>query len=138
MLGTNLSTTLSNVTITNTISFLQISQPIFSIQWVHLQRCRVDIMTRTNKIIMQMMITQHMTDILAQKALNTLTKFLYTIDIFLLHFPSSIFKIRRSRTKLLDLLLNLVIPRNVCHKILNVRKSTHRLNSHRFIKWQII
>jgi len=77
------------------------------------------------------------TNILAKKTLDALSKFLNAIDIVLLHSPGSIWRIRWSRLEFPDLFLYPEIPRYVRDQIFDHRKSLHRLDGDWFIDRQI-
>ena len=76
------------------------------------------------------MLAQHVADILAQKTLDALAKFLHAVDVRLRHAPRAIGCIGRTGLELLDLLFHPEIPRDVGHQIADQRKGFHRLDSH--------
>jgi hypothetical protein len=57
---------------------------------MHFERGDIDQISRPNELFMHAMIAQHVTNILAKKTLDALSKFLNAIDILLLHSPGSI------------------------------------------------
>src|SRR5215813_1294547 len=65
-----------------------------------------------------------MADILAEKTLNALAKFLNAIHVALIHFPLDIFLGLKGR----DLFIDLVVPRNVGDEILDDWKRFERRN----------
>src|SRR5262245_6144233 len=76
-------------------------------------------------------IAKYMANILAKIALDTLTKFLYAINIGLVHPPRAILSVRCSRIELFDAFLDLEVPTNIRDQVLDRRKRPHRLDGHR-------
>ena len=95
------------------MGFAQFRYPIFGIERVHLQGGRVNQETRPDKAIVHLMIAQYVADILTKKTLDAFPKLLHPIDIFLLHSPGPVRRIRRTRFKFLDLLFHPKIPRHI-------------------------
>src|SRR5258708_35356080 len=104
---------------------------------MHLEGGGINQETRPDESIVQLMVAQNMTSILAKKSFDALPEFLHPIDVLLLHAPGAVGRIRRSRPELFDLLLDLKIPRNIGNQILHQRERFHWLNRDRLLDWQI-
>jgi len=70
---------------------------------------------------MQLVFSQHMTNILAKKTFDAFTELLHAVDIFLCHPPCSIGCIGRAGFELLNFFLDFEIPGNVCHQVPDMR-----------------
>src|ERR1700730_11744962 len=103
---THLRAALSYVAQSETEFILEQFSSRETIERMHLQPGNANEETRAAKLFLLVVIAQNMTNILAKKTLDALTKFLYSIDIALIHFPSDI----GARSKRWDLLVNLIIP----------------------------
>src|SRR5437773_2681161 len=66
-----------------------------------------------------------MTNVLAEETLNALAEFLNAVNVFLLHSPIRASFGLESR----NLLVDLVIPRNICDQVFDHRERLHRQNS---------
>jgi hypothetical protein len=76
------------------------------------------------------MLAQNVADILAEKALDALAKFLYAVDISLVHLPLD----AGPRLEGWDLLIDPEIPGDVSHQILDDRERFHRKDGDGLIK----
>src|SRR2546422_234423 len=103
---------------------------------MHFQRGDMDEKAGTDEFRMLVMIAQNMADILAEVALDTFAEFLNAIDILLSHAPGSVGGVGCTRFEGLDLFLDLKIPGNIGHQILEWRKSLHWLDSDRLVERQ--
>src|SRR5580698_7539702 len=79
----------------------------------------------TAKFFLLMVVTQNVAHILAKEAFNALAKFLYAINIPLVHLPLD----ASTRLKRWNLLIYSEIPGDVSNKILDHGKSLHRKES---------
>ena len=86
---------------------------------------------------MLVMISQDMTDVLAEKALNALAKFLDAFNIFLIHVPRTIFVVGFAGLELFDLLLDPIVPRDIRDEVFHDRERLHRLDRDRFVGVQV-
>jgi hypothetical protein len=93
--------------------------------------------SRSNKVIVLVVIAQNVAHVLAQKALNALAKFLNAIDIFLHYRPRAVRIVGRTWSERFDFLLNAIIPRNVGDQVTNRRKRSHRFHAHRLVQIQL-
>jgi hypothetical protein len=75
-------------------------------------------------------------NILAEIALDALSKFLHPFDILLGDTPSAIFGVGRARFELRNMLFYLVIPRDVSDQVFYVGKRLHWFNGNRRIEWE--
>src|SRR5207302_11020665 len=108
----NLGATLRNVAVTNPLRFGEFLDPALRIERMHLQRRHINEEARPDKVVMLVMLAQHVTYVLAQKAFDAFSKFLHAVHIFLLHAPASIRRVGRARLEFLDLFLDPEISRN--------------------------
>src|SRR5215470_14932217 len=83
---------------------------------------------------MHVVLAQHMANVLAEVAFDTLAKFLHSFDIRLGDAPRAIGSVGRPRLEFRDALLYFVIPRHVGDQVFYVRKCLHRLNRNRLIQ----
>jgi hypothetical protein len=134
---TNFGAAFRDVAVTDPLSVSQVLQPIFGIERMHFQRGHVNQKTRPDEFVVHLMIAQHMANVLAEKTLDALPKFLNAIDVGLLHPPRPIRRIRRARTERLDSTLHQKIPRDVCDQVFQDRERLHRFDRDRPIERQI-
>jgi hypothetical protein len=73
----------------------QFLDPILRVERMHLQRGRINQKSWSNESIVHLMIPQNVANVLAKKTFDAFPEFLYSIDVFLLHPPRSIRRIRR-------------------------------------------
>ena len=86
----------------------------------------------TDKFIVFVVVTQDMADVLTQITFDALTKFLDTLDIFLMHRPTAILIVRLTRFERFDFFFDSIVERNVRHQVLHQRERSHRLDSNWF------
>src|SRR5438128_12514136 len=67
---------LGDVAQPDAVGILELARAIHGVQRMHLERGGVDQMARADKPVEQLMLAKHVTDVLAQKALDALSKFL--------------------------------------------------------------
>src|SRR5439155_8491212 len=115
VLRTDIGAALRDVAIPDSERLLQFRQTIRRIQWMHFKRRNVHEKTWPDELVVQMVLAQHVANVLAQIALDAFAKLLNPIDVSLLHAPGAIGRIRLARLKRLDLLLHSKIPGNVRH-----------------------
>src|SRR5712671_4150473 len=65
-------------------------------------RRRVEEEPGPDELIEQLMVAQHVADVLAEKALDALAEFLHAFDVGLKHAPRAVRRIGRPRRKRLD------------------------------------
>ena len=88
-------------------------------------------MARSDELVEQPVLAQHVADVLAEKAFNALAELLDPLDVHLGHAPRAVGGIGRPRLKAPDALLGAEVPRDVGHEILDRRQRAHRLHRHR-------
>ena len=66
-------------------------------------------------MLLFVVLAKYMADVLAQETFNALAKLLNAINVFLVHLPIHSGAWMEGG----DFLVDLVIPRNVCHQVLN-------------------
>src|SRR5207247_8661251 len=81
--GANLRATFCDIAIADPLLVSQFIDTILGIERMHLERSDVNQKARPNKLFVHLVVAQHMADVLAKKAFDTFTEFLYTIDILL-------------------------------------------------------
>ena len=116
--------------------FAQIGDTIRGIERIHLQRGGIDQESRTDELVVHVVIAQHVAHVLAQEALDALAEFLHTIDVGLLHAPGTVGGVGLARHEFLDLFLDLVVPGDVRDQILDEGERLHRLDRDRLIHGQ--
>ncbi len=98
---------------------------------MHLKRGIVNIVARTGIPVKELVIAQHMTDVLTEIAFDALAEFLHAINVRLRHTPRSIRHFGLARSEGSDALFDLEVPRDIGDEIFNERKGLHRLNGDR-------
>src|SRR5947209_7157556 len=85
---------------------------------MHLQRSYSYKEPWTRKLLLLVMVAQHVADVLTKETFNAFAELLHTIDIPLIHLPLD----SGVRLKRRDPLVHLVVPRHVRHQVLDHRK----------------
>src|SRR5688500_17504509 len=134
----DLRAALGDVAVPDRLAVLQVLEPVLGVERVHLERRRIDEVAWTAELRVFVVVPEHMTDVLAQEALDALPEFLHAIDVLLLHPPRAVRRIGFPRRELPDLLLDLEVPRHVGHEVANVRECAHRLHCDRLVGRQLI
>src|ERR1700730_4904679 len=99
---------------------------------MHFQSRYTNEETRPSKVFELIVIAQDVADVLAKKALDALAELLHAIDVVLIDLP-----IRAgTRTERRDLLIYLIVPRNIGDEILQDRERLHGEDFDRLIQWQ--
>ena len=96
---------------------LQFRDAIGGIERVHLERGRVGQKSRTDELVMQLVVAQDVAHILAEKTLDALAEFLHPIDVRLPHAPGAICRVSRAWLERRDGLLHPEIPGDVGDEI---------------------
>ena len=99
VLGTNLGAALCDVAVADAATVLELVGSIEDIQRMHFQLGCVHKQPGPHELLVQMMVAENVTDILAEEALDALAEFLYAVDIGLLHAPGSVGCIGRTRSE---------------------------------------
>src|SRR5580692_5000261 len=97
VLRANLGAALGDVAIPDPVLLPQIRHAILGINRIHLQLRSVNQESRPDKFVEQLMIPQDVANVLAEKALDALAKFLRAVDIGLIHAPRPIRRVRLAR-----------------------------------------
>jgi hypothetical protein len=129
-LRTHLRAALGDVAVADAVIVLQIGSAVEGVERMHLELSRVNQEPRSDELLVQLMIAQDVTDILAEKALDAFSEFLHPVRVRLLHAPGPIGSVRRARRELPDPLLGPEVGRDIGHQIADKRKSTHGLDGH--------
>src|SRR5918995_634924 len=79
--GTNLGAALGDVAVPDTLGPPKVSHPVLHIQRMHFQCGHMDQEAGTDELLVQMVVAEHVADILAEKALDALAKLLHPVDI---------------------------------------------------------
>src|SRR4030065_1250731 len=97
---------------------------------MHLQTGDSNQKAGTDELGMFIMISQDVTNTLAQKTFDTFSELLDPVNILLLHSPGSVW-FRWLRSKRRNGFVNFIIPGDICDQILDNRKGLHRLHCNR-------
>jgi len=134
VLGAYLCAAFCDVAIADPMSVLQFLRSVLGVERVHLKGGRVNEKPWADKLCMFLVISKHVTHILAQETLDTFAKFLHAVDVFLHHSPRTVLGVGLTRLEFLDPLFDLVVPTHVRDQVLYRRKRTHRLDGYRLRK----
>ena len=110
------------------LEFLRRFDSIFDVDGVHIERRCINEQARADEFLMQVMLPQHMANILAQEAFNTFVELLDAVNILLDHPPRALRKVRVAWFEGLDFFLGFIVPGNVGDQVFNQRKRPHRLH----------
>src|SRR5712691_4352216 len=80
-LGTHRGAAFRDVAVAHALRVLEVGGAVLDIERMHLERRRVDEVSRTDELLVELVFPQHMTDILAEEALDALPEFLDPIDV---------------------------------------------------------
>src|SRR5262249_15279596 len=127
--GANFGTAFGYVAKANARLIFHEGGAVHGIELVHLQPGKTHEKARTHKGVLAIVITQNVANVLAEEALDTLAKFLDGLDIFLVDDPLRI----RLRGKRHDSFVDLEVPGDICHQVLDHRKRLDRLDSDLFV-----
>src|SRR5439155_6018847 len=92
---------------------------------------RVHQVARAHELLVQVMVAQHVADVLAEEALDALPELLDPVHVLLLHPPGAVGRVGRARGERADLPLDPEVPAHVGDQVLVVRKGAHRLDGDR-------
>src|SRR4029079_12172132 len=120
-LRTDLRAALRDVAVADPVRLAQLGDAVLGVQRVHLQRRRVDQEARPDELLVLVVVAKHVADVLAQEALDALAELLHALDVFLLHAPGPVGRVRLPRLEGLDLLLHAEVPRHVRHQVADRR-----------------
>src|SRR5205814_1003770 len=107
---TNFRATLRDVAVANALSVAQLIYAILGIERMHLESGDVNQKARSDKFVVLVMVPQDVANVLTKKALYAFPEFLHAVDVLLLHPPTAVRRVRRSRFEALDLFLHFEIP----------------------------
>src|ERR1700730_16945913 len=88
---------------------------------MHLKRGDAYEEPRSTKLFLLAVVTQDVADVLAKEALDALTKFLYAVDVRLVHLPLGV----RARLKRRNLLIDSEVPGDVGDQVFDHGKGFH-------------
>src|SRR6266480_6515662 len=88
---------------------------------MHLQSSHSHKKARSSKLLVLIVLAQHVTNVLAEEAFNAFAEFLYPVYVLLPHLPVGSGAWLEWRNFLVDL----VIPRHICDQIFDHRKRLH-------------
>src|SRR4051812_15596417 len=137
VLRTHLGAALGDVAIANAVTFLELVPAVEDVERMHLELRRVDEQARSHELLVEMVIAQDMTYVLAKEALDAFPEFLDPVRIRLSHAPGAIGRIRRPRREFPDSLLRPEVRGNVGNEILDRRKGAHRFYRHRLVQIEL-
>src|SRR5579875_865048 len=124
LLRADLGAALGNVAEAQPSVILEELCPVERIERVHLQPGHAHEEAGAGENILAIVIPQHVADVLAEEALDALAELLDALDVLLHEGPVGI----RLRGKRRDLLVHLVVPRDVRDQILDERERLQRLD----------
>src|SRR5947209_2102684 len=119
------------------LRFLQLRDAVLGIERVHLQRRHVGEEARPDESLVQLVLAEHVADVLAEIALDALAELLHTLDVGLGHAPGAVGGVGRPGLELLDPLLDLEVPRDVGDQVPDLRKRLHRRDRDRSLERQV-
>src|ERR1051326_257471 len=137
-LRTHFRATFRDIAIPNSLRFRELFKAILRIKRMHLQRSDINEKSRSDKLLVLIVLAKDVANILTQKTLNALSEFLHPIHVLLLHSPTSIRRIRRARLEFFNLLLNPEIPGDIRNQILNGGEAFHRFDFYGLIERQFV
>src|SRR5437870_7593740 len=112
-LRTDLAAAGRDVTVPDAMPVLQVRNPVFDIQRMHLERGCIDQEAGAYELIELAVIAQDVAHVLAKEALDALAKFLYPFDVGLPHAPGTVRRVGRPGLERLDGFLDTVVPGDV-------------------------
>src|SRR6476619_1272851 len=86
-LGTDFRAALGDVAISDAVRGLQVSRALLGIERMHFERCGIDEVPRSDELVEQRMVAEHVADILAEEALDALPELLHALHVDLSHPP---------------------------------------------------
>ena len=72
----------------------QLLHPVRHVERMHLQRGGVDQEPRPDEFLVQLVVAQHVADVLAEEALDALPELLHPVDVRLGHPPGAVGRVR--------------------------------------------
>ena len=126
--------TLGDVAVTDTEGVREVLGTILGVERIHLQRGGVDEVPRADEFVVQPMVAQDVTDVLAKEALDALPELLNPLGVRLRHPPRAVLGVGRARLERLDPFLDVVVPRDVGDEVADRRECLDRLYRHRLVE----
>src|SRR5450756_1747915 len=96
----DLGAALGDVAQADAIGFAQARDAILGVERIHFKRGDVDEKSRSDELIVHVVIAQNVAYVLAQVAFDALAELLDAVDILLLHAPRAVRRIRFARLEL--------------------------------------
>ena len=138
VLGADLRAALGDVAEPDAVRPPEIGHAVLGVERVHLERRGVHEEARADELLVQLVVAQHVADVLAEEALDALPELLHALDVALVHAPGAVGGIGRARLERLDGRLDAEVPRDVGDEVAHVRKGAHRLDGHRLVRRQLV
>src|SRR5881296_67544 len=123
-LGTDLGAALGDVAVADAGLLLQVAAARGGIERVHLEARDAYKEARAGEGVRALVVAQHVAHVLAEEALDALAELLHPVDVLLLHAPGAV-GLRRLRLEGRDAPVDLVVPRDVGHQVLDDREGLH-------------
>src|SRR5437773_935570 len=99
---TDLRAAFGDVAIADALRLAQLFETVLGVERMHLERRRVHEEAWTDELFVEVVVPQHVADVLAEEAFDALTKLLNTIDVLLGDPPRAVRRIRSACSVGLD------------------------------------
>ena len=112
----------------------QVIAAIRLVQGMHLVDRRAHEHRRAHELLVLFVCAEHVTDVLAQEALDAFAELLRPLDLVLIHPPRAVGRVGLARLEGRNALVDLVVPRHVRHEVLDHRERFHRRHRDRLVR----
>src|SRR5438552_4338853 len=136
-LRAHLRAALRDVAVADPVRVAERREPVLDVEGMHLQRGHVHEEARAYEALVQTMVPQHVTDVLAEEALDALAEFLDAVHVGLGHAPGPVGRVRWPRLERLDLFLHREVPGHVRDQVLDQREGLHGLEHDRLFEREV-
>src|SRR4051812_46186414 len=90
VLGTDLGAALGDVAVADAVAVLELVTPIEDVERMHLELRGMDQQAGADELFVQLVVAEHVTDVLTEEALYALSKFLHAVGVVLHHAPGAV------------------------------------------------
>src|SRR6266566_7410244 len=136
-LGADLRTALGDVAVADAGLVLQVAAARGDIERVHLEARDTHQEARAGEGVRALVVAQHVAHVLAEEALDALAELLHPVDVRLLHAPGAV-GLGGLRLKGRDALVDLVVPGDVGHQVLDHREGLHGREGDRLTRGELV
>jgi hypothetical protein len=126
--GADLGAALGDVAVADAGGFFNKGDAVGNVEGVHLEAGQADHKARAHEVVFLVVGAQHVANVLAQKALDTLAEFLGAVGVFLVKAPLG--HVGVGGGKGFDFFVLLVVPRHVGDQVANDGEGFERLDDH--------